>query len=225
MCAMRLESCSGFCCGPGAAVEGVVVVPPVVDVVAVVVVVVELVEELVVSVEADAAVVVATVFVVGVDPPIGKDPGFTLHTLYNGEIFKHYNQNFLHLCKFTTTPVFVFKNYTVCMILFYFHPSFRGVTVTKCLVPELTLEKVRAQNFGGCSVPVVSALQHLMPGGWTVKPASLDSAAVQIQVHIIVSQCSNTLTKAAYLNVRICKNVKCVKVQTMIQLTFYNVHV
>lgn len=77
MCAMRLESCSGFCCGPGAAVEGVVVVPPVVDVVAVVVVVVELVEELVVSVEADAAVVVATVFVVGVDPPIGKDPGFT----------------------------------------------------------------------------------------------------------------------------------------------------
>lgn len=91
---MRLESCSGFCCGPGTAVEGVVVVPPVVDVVAVVVVVVELVEELVVSVEADAAVVVATVFVVGVDPSIGKDPGFTLHTLYNGEIFKHYNQNF-----------------------------------------------------------------------------------------------------------------------------------
>lgn len=183
---------------PGAAVEGVVVVPPVEDVVAVVVVVVELVEELVVSVEADAAVVVATVFVVGVDPSIGKDPGFTLHTLYNGEIFKHYNQNFLNICKFTTTPVFVFRNYTVCMILFYFHPSFRGVTVTKCLVPELTLEKVRAQYFGGCSIPAVSASQHLMPGGWTVKPASLDSAAVQIQVHIIVSQCSYTLTKAAY---------------------------
>lgn len=192
---------------PGAAVEGVVVVPPVEDVVAVVVVVVELVEELVVSVEADAAVVVATVFVVGVDPPIGKDPGFTLHvhTLHNGEIFKHYNQNFLNLCKFTTTPVFVFKNFTVCMVLFYFHPSFCGVTVTKCLVPELTLEKVRAQYFGGCSVPAVSASQHLMPGGWTVKPASLDSAAVQIQVHIIVSQCSYTLTKGAYLNVRTCK--------------------
>lgn len=127
MCAMRLESCSGFCCVPGAAVEGVVVVPPVVDVVAVVVVVVELVEELVVSVEADAAVVVATVFVVGVDPPIGKDPGFTLHTLYNGDIFKHFFQNFLNLCKFTTTPVCLFKNYTVSMILFYFHPSFHGV--------------------------------------------------------------------------------------------------
>lgn len=106
-----------------------------------------------------------------------------------------------------------------------FSPIISWCDSHQCLVPELTLEKVRAQNFGGCSVPVVSASQHLMPGGWTVKPASLDSAAVQIQVHIIVSQCSNTLTKAAYLNVRICKNVKCVKVQTMIRLTFYNVHV
>lgn len=102
MCAMRLESCSGLCCGPGAAVEGVVVVPPVGDVVAVVVVVVALVEELVVSVEADAAVVVATAIVVGVDPPMGKDPGFILHII--GRFFRYdINQNFLN---FGNLPIY-----------------------------------------------------------------------------------------------------------------------
>lgn len=177
MCAMRLESCSGFCCGPGAAVEGVVVVPPVEDVVAVVVVVVALVEELVVSVEADAAVVVATAFVVGVDPPIGKDPGFILHIM--GRFFKYYNQNFLKFHKSTN----IFQNYKICMILSYFTASFQWCE--KQLFPELTLEKGKELYFGVCSIPAVSALQHLMPGGWTVKPASLDSEAVQIQVHIL----------------------------------------
>lgn len=91
MCVMRLESCLGFCCGLGVVVEGVVVVLFVVDVVVVVVVVVELVEEFVVFVEVDVVVVVVIVFVVGVDLSIGKDLGFILYILYNGDIFKYYN--------------------------------------------------------------------------------------------------------------------------------------
>lgn len=88
MCVMRLESCLGFCCVLGVVVEGVVVVLFVEDVV---VVVVELVEEFVVFVEVDVVVVVVIVFVVGVDLSIGKDLGFILYILYNGEIFKYYN--------------------------------------------------------------------------------------------------------------------------------------